>query len=409
MRIIIDFQGAQADSRYRGIGQYTKALVHAIVKENFDHEIYLVLNGVFTESILPIKTEYEHLLPATNICIWYPISPAYGGTKQNIENRKLSEKIYEHYILDLKPDIVLVTNIFESHNYGNDAITTINIMKNKTCVAVILYDLIPLLNPQTHLSNISVKNWYFEKLDYLKKADLLLAISESARMEGINNLDIHPDNIINISSAVSDIFIPMDIQNKSKFLAQYNILKPFLMHTAGLDERKNVKGLIEAYARLPIDIRNEHQLVIVFSLDNATKSYLIDFSKSHGLQEGELIFTGFVSDTDLVVLYNLCKLFIFPSFHEGFGLPPLEAMSCGCATIASNTSSLPEVIGRKDALFDPYSMDDMSKKMLEVLTNEQFRLELKNFALKQAKLFSWSINAKKALSAMDMGTKKLVR
>jgi len=406
MRIIIDFQGAQADSRYRGIGQYAKALINAIVKENTDHEIYLVLNGAFSESVVAIEAEYAHLLTSTHIHIWYPRCPTHGATKENIENRKLSEKIYEHFILDLKPDIVLIINMFESHNYGNDAITAIDIMKNKTKVAVILYDLIPLLNPQTHLSHESVKDWYFEKLSYLKKADLLLAISESARIEGIENLDIHPDNIINISSAVSEIFTPIEIQNKSKFLAQYNISKPFIMHTAGLDERKNVKGLIEAYAKLPITIRNNHQLVIVFALDAATKEYLIDFSKKHNLQDGELVLTGFVSDPDLVVLYNLCKLFVFPSLHEGFGLPPLEAMSCGCATIASNTSSLPEVIGRNDALFDPYNTDDICKKMLELLRNEQFRLELKNFALEQAKKFSWEMNAAKALAAMIITVNK---
>ena len=111
--------------------------------------------------------------------------------------------------------------------------------------------------------------------------------------------------------------------------------------------------------------------------------------------------TGFVPEEDLLVLYNLCKAFVFPSWHEGFGLPALEAMSCGRAVIGANTSSVPEVIGRDDALFDPMSDSSIAAKLEEVLTNDAFRSELERHGLEQAKRFSWDASAQRAIAAFE--------
>ena len=96
----------------------------------------------------------------------------------------------------------------------------------------------------------------------------------------------------------------------------------------------------------------------------------------HGMSRDELVLTGYVPDEDLVALYNLCALFVFPSWHEGFGLPALEAMRCGAPVIAANSSSLPEVVGWEDALFAPRSDDAMADKMTRALTDSSFRAEL---------------------------------
>jgi glycosyltransferase involved in cell wall biosynthesis len=103
----------------------------------------------------------------------------------------------------------------------------------------------------------------------------------------------------------------------------------------------------------------------------------------------------------MVQLYNLCELFVFPSWHEGFGLPALEAMSCGVPVIGANTTSLPEVIGREDALFDPFDEKAISQKIVEVLTNEYLRNDLARHSLEQAKKFSWDDSAKRAISAFE--------
>ncbi|MGF6641444.1 glycosyltransferase involved in cell wall biosynthesis [Paraburkholderia sp. MM6662-R1] len=108
-----------------------------------------------------------------------------------------------------------------------------------------------------------------------------------------------------------------------------------------------------------------------------------------GLEKSDLILTGYLPDDDLIVLYSECHLFVFPSFHEGFGLPVLEAMSCGAAVIGSNTSSIPEVVGRDDALFDPKSTNDIARLISRALTDEDFWRSLKEHALIQAKKYSW--------------------
>src|SRR5262245_40356148 len=92
-----------------------------------------------------------------------------------------------------------------------------------------------------------------------------------------------------------------------------------------------------------------------------------------GLRDDELVITGYVSDDDLVDLYNLCHVFVFPSLYEGFGLPALEAMACGAAVIGSNTSSIPEVIGRQEALFDPSRPADIAEALERLLGDEKFR------------------------------------
>lgn len=134
------------------------------------------------------------------------------------------------------------------------------------------------------------------------------------------------------------------------------------MYGGGIDYRKNIEGLIRAYARLPLQTRKDHQLAIVCSIRDVDRWRLVELAKEHGIDEKDLILTGFVSDEDLLALYNLCKIFVFPSWHEGFGLPALEAMACGRAVIGSNCSSLPEVIGRSDALFDPKNDESIAKK-----------------------------------------------
>jgi hypothetical protein len=120
-----------------------------------------------------------------------------------------------------------------------------------------------------------------------------------------------------------------------------------------------------------------------------------------GLAYEDILFSGRVQDRDLLDLYNLCSLFVFPSLREGFGLPVLEAMSCGVPTIGSNTTSVPEVLGRADAMFDPFDVASIANKIAQALTDRVFREELKAHALRHAATFSWDISARKALDFIE--------
>ena len=173
------------------------------------------------------------------------------------------------------------------------------------------------------------------------------------------------------------------------------------MYTGGIDFRKNIEGLIRAFALLPEDVRRAHQLAIVCSAQSDSRQALENLAVQQELEPDEMILTGFVPEDDLVALYNLCELFVFPSWHEGFGLPALEAMCCGAPVIAANTSSLPEVIGRDDALFDPFSDDAIAAKICEVLTKDSFRKELIRHGMERAKKFSWDKSARRAIAAIE--------
>ena len=152
---------------------------------------------------------------------------------------------------------------------------------------------------------------------------------------------------------------------------------------------------------LPKRLRTSHQLAIVCSIKPQERQNFELLAKACGLRAHSLVLTDFVDKEELIGLYNLCKLFVLPSWHEGFGLPALEAMSCGRAVIGANTTSLPEVIGREDALFDPHSDTAIAEKMKQVLDNETFRKDLERHGLKQARKFSWEKSAQHALAALQ--------
>ena len=126
-----------------------------------------------------------------------------------------------------------------------------------------------------------------------------------------------------------------------------------------------------------------------------------DLARQHGFREDCLLFTGFVDDADLLALYNSCSLFVLPSYHEGFGLPALEAMACGAPVVASNATSLPEVLGNPEALFNPSQPSDIADKIEHVLTDAGFRKRLSEEGLVQTKKFTWEHTAHTAWSAFE--------
>ena len=403
MKIIIDLQGAQSTgSRNRGIGRYSLSITKAILEIKKEHEVVIVLSSLFLEEINLIRYELKDYIEEKNIRIWSAPSGVTFIEPSHNQHRKNAELIRETFIASLNPDIVLITSLFEG--LVDDAVTSVGLMNYSIPTAVILYDLIPLINSKPYLDNPDVKRWYEEKIEHLKRADLLLSISESSKQEAIKYLKFSDNNVVNISTASDSQFkkIELSENQKNEVLKKYHFNKEFLMYTGGIDHRKNIEGLIRSYALLTKSIRSEHQLAIVCSISDDQRLILNSLTKSVGLNENEVIFTGYIPEDDLVSLYNLCKAFIFPSWHEGFGLPALEAMNCGAPVIASNRSSLPEVIGLDDALFDSLDDNIMSKKIEQILTDETFREKLIEHANIQIEKFSWEQSAKKAIDALEI-------
>jgi glycosyltransferase involved in cell wall biosynthesis len=401
MRIVIDFQGAQSTgSRTRGIGRYTVSLAEGLLRNQGEHEVFLVLNGLFPETIEPIRSRFRGLISDDHILVWDAPGPAdYLGAPS--ECRLAAEAVRELFLAQLMPNVVIVSSLFEG--LGDSAITSVGSLAANIPTAVILYDLIPFINRSPYLENRDLERWYFSKLDHLRRADLLLAISESSRKEAIDYLGWKPEAVATISTAADPQFVPRKVSadRRASIYERYGLNRSFIMYTGGIDFRKNIEGLVYAYAKLSDGLRNENQLAIVCSIQELDRQRLLTLAREHGLSPQQLVITGYVPEDDLIDLYNMCSLFVFPSWHEGFGLPALEAMSCGAAVIGANTSSVPEVLGREVALFDPRDYDEIANKMRCVLTDAALHSRLSEDGLMQARKFSWDVTAKRAILALE--------
>lgn len=407
MRIVIDLQGAQSSgSRNRGIGRYTLSLAQAIARNIGQHELLIALNGAFSDTIEPIREAFDGLISQSAIHVWHPPANIFYADSRNSTRRQAAELIREAFLANLRPDIVIVSSLFEG--LDDDVATSVGVLSETLPTAVILYDLIPYIRRDPYLVNPIIESWFENKLGHMRRADLLLAISESSRQEGIEYIGFPAENSINISTAADPHFKPLSISKdrEDELRLKYGLNRDFVMYTGGIDYRKNIEGLIRAYSRLPKSLRATHQLAVVCSIKTASRTALQKLAKQQGLGHDELVLTGFVPDLDLVHLYNLCKAFIFPSIHEGFGLPALEAMRCGKAVIGSNTSSLPEVIGYEKALFDPNNDESITEKLAQVLSDAAFRKELEDHGAIQSQKFTWDDCAKATLVAVEDWNKK---
>ncbi len=402
MHIVIDLQGAQASNRHRGIGRYSMALALALARLARPlHRISLILNGTFTGTIDPMRGAFAGLVAREDVHVWLPLTPAHAPDPANLWRRAASEAYYEAFLRRLRPEMVLITSLFEG--IGEDVVVSVHQSDAAIPLAVVLYDLIPLVHKDLYLVDPAAAAWYHNRLAHLQQADLLLAISAASRQEAIDYLGTNPARVINVSSAMDAQFKPSRYTTgEARTLrAKHGLRRPFVMYTGGIDHRKNIERLITAFAMLPKPLRQGHQLVVVCAMREPDCKRLVAWAAQQGLEAGELVLTGFVSDSDLLALYNACALFVFPSWHEGFGLPVLEAMACGAPSIASNRSSLPEVMGWDEALFDPFDARSIACGIERGLTDTAFRRALRAHGLKQAAKFSWEDTAARALGAME--------
>lgn len=402
MRIVIDMQGAQSESRYRGIGRYTMSFARAVARNRGDHEVMLALNGLFPETIEPIRAAFDGLLPADNIRVWYSPAPIRFMDAGNTLRRQRAALMRESFLASLQPDIVHVCSLQEG--YMDDCVTSVNSFDVHTRISTINYDLIPLVFPDLYFEGDDLyKKFYQKKMCQAVNSDLVFTISEDSKKELLKYAYIDEKIIHNISSGYSDGFqiIERGASQSHELLKNLNIKRSFVMYAGGGERRKNLESLIGAYALLPLETRLNHQLVLVGKMPKGNVDNFKAQAELSGLKKDELVFTGYVAEEGLVQLYNLCRLFVLPSWREGFGLPVLEAMACGAPVIASNTSSLPEVVGLEEALFDPFDVHSIAEKMHQSLEDEVFLSRLRAHGRTQIKKFSWDQTARKAIAAWE--------
>ena len=282
--------------------------------------------------------------------MWSAPGPVQLIHVENAARLAAAEVLREAFIQRLEPDVIHITSLFEG--YVGDAVTSVGEYDQHTPVSITLYDLIPMLNRDQYLSdNPRYEEYYMSKAQSLKKAAINLAISDFSRIEAAQLLGIESQFITNKSSAAEPNFRPMVYEESliDQTLSRYGISRPFILYTGGSDTRKNLVRLIRAYQRLP---QSEYQCTQLVFAGRMSLDFLREV-KSLRQADDQLVFTDFIAEEDLVALYNLCECFVFPSWHEGFGLPILEAMSCGAVVVAANAASVPEVLGELKRCLTP--------------------------------------------------------
>jgi len=411
MRIVIDMQGAQTESRFRGIGRYTLSFTKALIRNRQDHDVILALNGCFTNTIELIRQEFKGLLPDENIKVWQVPFPVNESDERNLWRHAAAEIIRKAYLASLNPDVLHITSLFEG--FSDNSVTGVGLDDyiKDTITTVSLYDLIPLLNMDQYLGSPDYKKYYMRKIELLKSADALLSISEFSRNEAISALGLDEASTINISTAADDSFRKEDLtdEEESNFRQNIGLTKSMILYTGGSDERKNLHSLVKVYARLPDWIRKDYQLVFAGKMSETHIGELNKIAAEAGLLNNELLFTGYISEIDLREAYNLAKLFVFPSKHEGFGLPVLEAIKCGTPVIASNVTSIPEIITHKEALFNPYSEDDIYEHLLMALEDDKYLLSLQRAQFESTQMITWDMVALNAIHSFESLTKNIVK
>ena len=395
MRIAIDLQGVQSEgSRTRGIGRYSLEVIKNIIKEHPEDEIVLVANSL----LFDMRLDLEKYIDNENVTYlqWYAPAP-YDYVSMDKIKTKLATYLRSYVFNCLHVDIVLITSFFEG--FSDNCCVDFDYDTLDVPIVSIFYDLIPLINPNLYLTNNpDFEKYYRSKIRKIRNLDGLLAISNSASKEAIKYLRFNQNKIFNISSACDKKTFNAFSKIETSSLIDVNKYTPFILYSGANDPRKNIKSLLEAYSLLPLELRS-YKLVLVGKLLKAEREILNSWIKLFNIDSDQIVHIGYVTDFDLVELFRKCSLFVFPSFHEGFGLPVLEAMSCGAPVIGSNTTSIPEVIGLESAMFDPHDIDQIRNLIKRALLDTNFNSFLKSNSIKQSKKFSWKNTAQAAVNA----------
>ncbi len=266
----------------------------------------------------------------------------------------------------------------------------------KQVIAVL--DLIPFLfKDQKHKHRLFLK--YLFPIA-IKKASHIIAISENTKKDVLRLFSMENDTVTATLLAKPQEIIRMDSFSVDELRKKYH-LGPYVFCLSNNDPHKNLARLIEAFSK--IKNKTSYSLVIAGYQNIKFQADLDKCVKELGLFE-RVKFLGHVRAEELPALYKSCEVFIYPSLYEGFGLPPLEAISYGAPTMVSQTSSLPEVIGEGGLYFNPLDTDDLADKMLQLILDKELRLRLKKLGIKQAQLFSWEKTARQTIKVFERVT-----
>lgn len=251
---------------------------------------------------------------------------------------------------------------------------------------VTIHDAFAYVDPRTHNR---LDNWRYrwQLPSAARRADAVITVSNCSKRDLTRHLRLDPDQVHVISEGVDPQFSHEPEPNElHRILARYHIKRPYLLYVGGINGRKNIARLYEAYAC----VRKRHaDLALVIVGKRQWRASDIDLTARRLGLESVVQYTGYMPDADLPAIYGAAEAFVFPSLYEGFGLPPLEAMACGTPVVTSNTSSLPEVVEDAALTVDPCDVGALVKAIERVLSDATLRSELRARGIQRAHHFTW--------------------
>lgn len=367
MKIAIDARGANWYSG-TGIGTYTQNIIKYILKYDDLNEYYLYWWG----------TNYRELYGKNvNICI---------ASKRH---RRFFE---ENYI----PENIKNKGVDIYHVPQNG----IGLPPIKNCVNITtIHDLIPYVMPET-VGKGYLKRFIAQMPQIIQNSDMIITVSEFSKKDIIRIFDVEEDRIKVTPLAADSSFCPMDKDMAKEFIKEnYGLEGDFILYLGGFSPRKNVKSILLAFSRLPSYIIEKYT-VLILGPSKDEHSYLMKLSESLNISE-RVCFTGYVLNEHLPYFYNASSLFVYPSLYEGFGLPPLEAMSCKIPVITSNVSSIPEVVGDAAVLINPFDTEELKDAMERLLEDEKLQAEFSEKGYIRSKEFTWEKTAANTLNVYE--------
>ena len=360
----------------KGLGRYTQEIVDNITRIDTDNEYVIFLSPENFDEFVIAPADQERIKKIMVKARWYTLQ----------EQIALPGLIWRAHL-----DLIH----FPHFNVP---------LFVPTKFVVTVHDLILTKFPTVRATTLHPLLYKFKNLAYrlviwsaLKRARQVITVSQFTKEDIIKQFKIRPkkisvtyEGVANLAKGNDSLFVKK--LDERATLSHYDINNNFLLYIGNAYPHKNLEGLIKVFKELRAE-RPEIRLVLVGREDYFYKR-VQDLARSLGLyQDGShdspIIFPGYVPDRELEILFKQALAYVFPSFYEGFGLPPLEAMAKGCAVISSNQSSLPEVLGAAAIYFNPASATDMLAKIKEVIDNPTKRQELIERGLVQAKKYNW--------------------
>jgi glycosyltransferase involved in cell wall biosynthesis len=364
MRIGID--GLPLSERKTGVGHYTFELARALALDSPSDEFELVSPRPFMSladgaNDLPWPSNLRAVHQPTG-----PLSRRWFlfGLPRYISQRPLS--------------------LFHGTNY--------EVPLWKSCPTVLtIHDLSLLLYPETHEPK-RVRRARRRLPIMTRAADLIVTPTNAVRLEVCEYLKVTSERVVAVPEAPRRIFRRKSTAETLEARERLGLKDDFLLFVGTLEPRKNLATLVEAYVEVLRATGSRLQLVIAGQKGWLTDSLFAQVERA-GLAD-RIVFTGYLSDEDLCALYSSCRAFVYSSFYEGFGLPPLEAMACGAACIASRIPSIEEVVRDAALLFEPKSTTALSRSIISLLRDEALRQRLSVSAVQRAGEFSWERTAR---------------